>query len=140
MKRIIYIAGPYTSHATGYRTQLLEQTCRAAVVSRYAAIIKHKLGVEVFSPITHGHAIWMAGGCELDHTARGWETVNRAMMDASTALHVLRLRGWEHSTGLRAEIDYFAERGIAPQWVDVPVEFYKHARERLACHPLESAA
>lgn len=139
-QRMIYIAGPYTSKATGYRTQLYEQGMRANVITRYAALLMEQHGVAVFSPVTHGHAIWMASGCELGRDAAAWAAVNDPIMALCNEIHVLRLRGWDASVGVKREIDYFAGRGIAPQWVDVPLEFYKHARERLACHPLESVA
>ena len=135
MKRIAYIAAPYTSHATGYRQRHFEQSNRAAVVTRYAALVKLQERIEVFSPITHGHALWMASGCELGFTARDWADVNGAMIEASTELRVLRLRGWEDSRGLAAEIAVFGRRGIAPVWIDLPLDFYRHGRERVACHP-----
>ena len=39
-KRVAYVASCYSSHATGYRTQLFEQCQRAAVITRYAAELK----------------------------------------------------------------------------------------------------
>lgn len=139
MKRIIYIAGPYTSHATGYRTQNLEQGSRANVLTRYAATLMEE-GWAVFSPVTHGHAIWMASGCALGRTAAAWADVNDPIMALCTEIHVVRIRGWDRSVGVRREIEHFAQRMIAPLFVDLPVEFYRDARERLACHPLEPTA
>lgn len=135
MTRIAYIAGPYTSHATGYRTQLLEQCQRAAVLTRYAAELKLAARITVLSPVTHGHAIWMASGCELGRTALDWAEENDALIRAATEIHVLRLRGWQDSRGLRVELELFRRRGIDPIWVDLPETFYRHRREFLACHP-----
>ena len=139
MKRIIYIAGPYTSHATGYRTQNLEQGSRANVLTRYAATLMEAHGVAVFSPVTHGHAIWMASGCALGRDAAAWADVNDPIMALCTEIHVVRIRGWDRSVGVRREIEHFAQRMIAPLFVDLPVEFYRDARERSICCPAIAA-
>lgn len=134
-KRVAYVASCYSSHATGYRTQLFEQCQRAAVITRYAAELKLAARIAVLSPVTHGHAIWMASGCELGRTALDWAEENDVLIRAATEIHVLRLRGWQDSLGLRVELELFRRRGIDPIWVDLPETFYRHRREFLACHP-----
>jgi len=135
MKEPIYIAGPYTSHATGLATRYAEQCQRAAVLTRYAADVMHLMRVAVFSPVTHGHALWLASGCQLGRDAAAWAPVNDPIMALCQSIHVVRIKGWERSTGVRREIEHFEARGIVPIYVDLPVHFYKHRRELYHCHP-----
>ncbi len=135
MKEPIYIAGPYTSHATGLATRYAEQCQRAAVLTRYAAEVMFTSHLAVFSPISHGHALWLASGCTLGRDAKAWAAVNDPIMALCQSVHVVRLKGWEASVGVKREIDHFTQRGIVPIYVDLPVHFYKHRRELFHCHP-----
>ena len=134
MPRIVYVAGPYTSRATGRATRYHEQALRAKVLTRYAAELMQREGCAVLSPVTHGHAIWTAGGCEADPGFEAWLAINRAMMDAANELHVVRLAGWEYSAGVAFELADFERRGIDPKWVDLPRLFYANEHEIRACH------
>ena len=126
---IIYIAAPYTSHRATSAERGAEQHARFTVITRYAAA-QMRDGWAVFSPITHGHPIWMHSGCELDASAAGWAEVNLAMLRASRSLHVLRLKGWERSTGLEDERRWWRGFGgripellvdLEPHWFDSPM-------------------
>jgi hypothetical protein len=70
----------------------------------------------VFSPISHTHPIAEAGGLPL-----GWEfwaAFDRAYLEASRELIVLRLDGWRESVGVTAELAIAAELGIPVSYID----------------------
>lgn len=131
---MIYLASPYTSRHTGAHARQMEQHARFTIVTRYAAHLKQQ-GLDVFSPITHGHPIYLASLTALDPSAAGWEAVNAAMMAASDACTVLAIKGWAQSSGVRAEIQAFEARGIAPKVVPLPACWFDTVMLKTYCQP-----
>lgn len=101
---MIYLASPYT-HAD----PLIEQQRYDAA---YAYTLQQiRLGVVIFSPIVYCHHFYTGGHLGGDFST--WKDFNLEMILRSTALRVLRLKGWENSVGVNAEIDY-ARRAMIP--------------------------
>lgn len=111
MRALTYLACPY-SHPD-----------RAVRVARFNAVnvVAGQLmrqGHLVFSPISHTHPIAEAGGLPLGWDF--WAAFDRAYLEASRGLIVLRLDGWRESVGVTAEIALAAELGIPVSYIDPP--------------------
>lgn len=87
---------------------------RFEAVTRAAGILM-ALGYLVISPITHGHPIAKQTK-EIPREWTYWENVCRWQLTASDCMMVLKLDGWEASTGLTAESDIARES-------DTPIYF-----------------
>lgn len=97
-----YVGSPYSKYPRGI-TQAHIDVCKEV-----ARLIM--LGLPVYSPIAHTHAIALHGELDpLDHEI--WLPADQPMMDAARGLIVLKMDGWEVSRGLRYEIDTFYGRG-----------------------------
>jgi hypothetical protein len=105
-----YLATPYRKYPDG-ADAACEMACRAAVEC-------FREGVLVFSPIAHMHSIaklcGMSGGYEF------WKRHDEAMMAASSGLIVVKMNGWEESTGIAAEIEWFRSRCRPVFYRDAP--------------------
>ncbi len=105
---MIYLASPYSHESPAVEEERFHAVCaRAAEMMR--------AGVHVFSPIAHAHPISHYG---LPGDWSYWEAYDRAMLTRCDALTVLRLPGWERSTGVQAEIQIARELGIPVDFVD----------------------
>lgn len=107
---MIYLASPF-SHPD-----------RQVEFTRYhqALIFTHEqlaLGKIVFSPIVYCYPIAANFGLRGDFET--WRVFNESMIERAEALWVLRLKGWQESKGVQAEIAY-AKR------CEVPVHFRMH--------------
>jgi len=67
-------------------------------------------GEHVYSPIVHCHE--MAVKYNLPRDFEFWQSYNRAMLSTAAEFVVLRLDGWEGSTGLKGEADFADSCGI----------------------------
>ena len=134
---IIYIASPYTSRRESEAERGAEQHARFTIVTRYAAALMRE-GWPVFSPITHGHPIWLASLTQLDASAEAWASVNTAMMRQCESCHVLAIKGWNTSRGVRAERDWFEENIITPQIVPLPACWFNTEILRVYCQLREN--
>jgi hypothetical protein len=76
-----------------------------------------KLGMVVFSPISHSHPIAIANPsmpqCDFDY----WMKFDEAFLCCSERLLVLMLDGWEESKGVAAEIAIAKEMGIPIEYL-----------------------
>jgi hypothetical protein len=111
--KIVYLAGPYTHESLEVREQRFNAITNAAVflIGR---------GYIVFSPVTMTHPIdiVLAGR----HNTLGtdfWVTFDEAFMNVCSEMAVLRIDGWEASSGLMRECHFFKERG-RPVWYLYP--------------------
>ncbi len=108
---LTYLAAPYSSPDRAIRLRRFEAANRAA------AMLMAR-GDLVFSPISHTHPIAEAGDLPLGWDF--WERYDRAMLDACCRLVVLKLAGWQESTGVQAEIGIAAELGLPVEYLDEP--------------------
>jgi Domain of unknown function (DUF1937) len=104
-KRIIYLACPYTDPDPSVRERRFHAATRAA-----ASLIKE--GHIVYSPITMTHPIdtFLTG----DTTTLGsdyWVNFDEAFMDLCSEIVVLKISGWDKSSGIQREIRYFKAQG-----------------------------
>ena len=73
-------------------------------------------GELVFSPITHGHPIAEYGSLPTDWEY--WKATCEAFMVICDTMHILKLSGWDISTGVLAEIEIARELGLTIEYVD----------------------
>jgi len=108
---LTYLACPYSHPDHAVRVARFE----AANAATAALMLT---GHFVFSPISHAHPIAEAHDLPL-----GWdfrEAFDRAFLSCCYRIIVLRLDGWEHSTGVTAEIRIAGEMGIPVEYMDPP--------------------
>ena len=99
----VYLGSPYTDKSK------LVQHNRYLQVSRVVAdMLCH--GVHVYSPIVHCHEL--AKRFRLPGDFQFWQDYNYAMLERSSAFHLLELTGWNDSKGLKAEIKFALEKAI----------------------------
>ncbi len=113
---IIYLAVPYTARRT-------YTMMRRAAAADAAAAYLVSLGHLVFSPISMGHSIAMAGKrlkLEIPHDYKAWKELDRAMIRAADKLVVLKLPGWEMSVGVEDEVDYALSLGKPVECLEYP--------------------
>jgi len=110
---LIYLACPYT-HKEHYM-----MVARHMLVNAVAAKLMAS-GKYVFSPISHTHPIAEAGanGNPLPRGWDYWEGYDRRILSCCDRIIVLRLPGWETSTGVQAEIKIGQEMGMPVEYVD----------------------
>jgi Domain of unknown function (DUF1937) len=104
-KRIIYLACPYTDPDPSVRERRFHAATRAA-----ASLIKE--GYIVYSPITMTHPIDIV--LTGDTTTLGsdyWVNFDQAFMDLCSEIIVLKIGGWDKSSGVQREIRYFKAQG-----------------------------
>lgn len=89
-----YLATPYSKHPRG-----LEAAHQEAID---AAVICIRAGVMVYSPIAHTHAIAVTGN--LPGHYEQWAALDEAMIAASNGIIVVKMDGWDQSSGIAAEI------------------------------------
>lgn len=106
----IYLATPYRAHPKG-RRRAYEDACRLTCrLMRW--------GVKVFCPIAHAHGPSEYGLDPIDH--QFWMRFDKPFMDAASLLLVAKLPGWENSSGIAEEMDYFkAQNKHVVMWDDV---------------------
>lgn len=99
---VVYVAVPYSRYKYG-------QNCAAYDASVASAKLIRR-GFVPFSPISHSHAIAIAGGLDpLD--AEMWMCLDEPFVKMASALVVVELEGWDESVGVAGEIDAFQKAG-----------------------------
>src|ERR1700675_4505590 len=105
IKPLIYLACPYTHSSAAIRLERFRQATKAA-----AALIRQ--GHIVFSPITMTHPIDLEmAGSENTLGSDFWVAFDEAFMERCDVFVLLPLDGWEKSSGIRREIEYFQKAG-----------------------------
>lgn len=107
-KELIYLGCPYSHPDPAVKQARFETVTRVA--SRLVAA-----GYHVYSPITHSHPMAEMG--ELPGGWDFWEKYDRIFLEMSKSMFVLKLEGWEESTGLQAEIKIARELGIPVEYI-----------------------
>lgn len=114
--KIIYLAGPYSNDAPSYPERPASASKRLArfnaVTEAARCLIED--GLLVFSPLTMTHPIDVR--MKHDPGSEFWVAFDEAFMTHCGRLMVLKLPGWDASSGVKREIDYFHQRGIKPEW------------------------
>jgi len=106
---MIYVASPYTHPRREIRQKRFEEVC-----AYVAGLIR--AGYQAISPIVHSHPI----AClhDLPGDAAFWKEWNRDLLRGCDALHILQLEGWQHSTGIKNEIEWAHDWGIDVLYVE----------------------
>jgi len=107
---LAYLASPYSCHDPAVRELRYRQAVQAT-----AYLIRR--GLVPFSPIVHSHPIAILGG-DLAGDWSFWRRQDEMFMDACGGIVVLMLPGWRESVGVKAEIQYMADQGIAAEYLD----------------------
>ncbi len=108
---LIYLACPY-SHADRY-----VRVTRWIAANKAAAKLM-TAGQYVFSPISHTHPIAEASDGTLPRGWDFWEGFDRQYLNVCKKIIVLRIPGWDTSTGVTAEIKIGNEAGIPVEYMD----------------------
>ena len=99
-----YLASPYSKFPDG--NAAWQHACSTA-----GKLIQ--AGLNIYSPIAHGHSIALLSGLDpLDSEI--WARVNAPFIAAADGLIVLMMTGWEESIGMRAEIKWCARAAMRP--------------------------
>lgn len=115
---LIYIAGPYSNDAPANPTHNASPEKRVArfnAVTELARCLIEK-GEVVYSPLTMTHPIDIR--MEHDPGSAFWVKFDEEFMSHCGRIIVLKLPGWDASSGVRREIDYFKSRGIEVEWAE----------------------
>jgi hypothetical protein len=109
---IIYLAGPYSKGSPETR-----QARFLALTQVAARLIEQKL--VVYSPITMTHPIDLFLAREGGTLGSDfWVEFDERFMDRCSSIYVVMLPGWDVSSGVQREIEYFAKRGINAEHID----------------------
>ena len=104
-----YLGSPYSKYPAGVAAAF------KAVCIEAGRLIR--VGVPVYSPITHTHPIATYSEMDVyDHSI--WLPADRPMMEAAHGLIILRMVSWEVSIGLQHEIDFFEQAGKPVVFMD----------------------
>ena len=105
----IYIGSPFTHYVDGHDAAWME-------VCEVTGRLQDE-GLDVFSPIVHGHALVLHGGLRaVDH--EHWSRVNEKHMDRADVCLVVKMDGWRESDGISEEVEYFREAGKPVLYID----------------------
>lgn len=116
LKKLIYLASPYSHPSPAIRQQRFEAACAAA-----ATLMKS--GYLVFSPIAHSHPIAKCLGreCELDFNL--WLDLDKRILPICDILAILTIEGWQSSRGVRAEVEMARRQNRTVRYLSPDCEF-----------------
>jgi hypothetical protein len=113
---IIYLACPYT-HADH---RVREQRFKLATVAA-AELIRQ--GYIVYSPITMTHPLDMVLAGDANTLGSDyWVKFDEAFMAVCAEMVVLQIDGWDQSSGIRREMNYFQSRGKPVRFLPIKHE------------------
>ncbi len=104
-KPLVYLACPYSGNE--------EENFK--LVSKKAAELLNQ-GMTIFSPIAMCHPMAIYG--KLPGNWEFWEKFDRAYISCCNKLIVYRLKGWDTSKGVTAEVKIAQEMGIPVEYID----------------------
>ena len=108
-KDLIYLASPYT-HAS-----------KKVVYERFAKVLRTtayliKKGYFVFSPIVYGHVL--SGRYKMPTDWKYWLELDEKFISRCDKLMVLKLKGWQKSRGVQAEIKIAKQHKIPVRYIE----------------------
>lgn len=104
-----YLASPYTHYAAGHDAAAHAAASIAAKLMR--------MGLSVYSPIVHGHALCQVS--DIDPVNQHlWQRIDQPWVDAAQACIVATLPGWDTSRGVAHEIASFLAAGKPVIYLD----------------------
>jgi hypothetical protein len=107
--KIIYLCAPYSSND---KSVILE---RVYLVNKKAAELMDEEYI-VFSPISHSHEISAFTKTDaLDHDF--WLRQDLPFMAVCDEVWIYRLPGWEHSRGIKTEMEHAEKLGKVIRWI-----------------------
>jgi hypothetical protein len=111
---VVYLACPYTDPDPAVRK------VRFDVATAVAADLI-RAGRIVYSPITMTHPIdKVLAGASNTLGSDYWVAFDEAFMEMCSEMIVVRLDGWDRSSGIRREIAYFTEQKKPIRYMDPP--------------------
>ena len=116
MKKLIYIASPYT-HSD---PNVVEENYR--LVAEFTAECTAK-GYIVLSPIAYGHNL--AKHAEMRTDWEFWRNFCFTFLSKCHELWVFKIPGWNKSSGVAEEIEFAIERGIPVKYINpkIPMDY-----------------
>lgn len=113
---ITYLACPYSAGKADNRLARFN-----AVTTVAARLVEQKR--IIFSPITMTHPIDLVMAADGETLGSDfWVAFDEAFMAVCSDFMILRLPGWDSSSGVRRETEFFAKRGLNPKYLD-PQDF-----------------
>lgn len=103
----IYLGSPYSLYPD-------HDEAAEIVAAAAAGLMAH--GIVVYSPIVHGHYVSQQG--DLPTSWEFWKAQCQPLIDAASALAVLKMEGWGQSVGLQYEIGEFRRAGKPVVFLD----------------------
>ena len=111
MKKLIYIASPYT-HSN---PEVVEENYRkvAEFTARHTAA-----GYIILSPIVYGHNLAKHADMRTDWVF--WQDFCFTFLSKCDELWVLKISGWNKSSGVAEEIEFAIQKGIPVRYFLMP--------------------
>jgi len=116
MKKLIYLASPYTSTHEAVIERRVKQT-------QFAAAELIEAGHLIFSPIVHSHPLSEHISFDSTNTPGAmsqWMYYDKAMIDKADEVWVLCLDGWDESLGVEVEIEHALKQDKPVHFVSYP--------------------
>ncbi len=107
---LIYLASPYT-HKDLERVEANVRTIRA-ITAECMLHLGNK--VALFSPVSHSHEIdqEIKRGLEKGETPPDWYEMDLQILARCDAMCIVKIKGWDTSTGIKKELNFCLENGI----------------------------
>lgn len=112
---IYYLACPYTSKEPNLQHKLWTEEYRFHCANRAAAKLLND-GHFVYSPISHCHP--MAIDAKLPGDWAFWQKYCKVSLKWCNRVMVLKIDGWETSTGVQAEIKLAKDMGLEIDYME----------------------
>lgn len=108
-----YLASPYTDPDSEVQQSRFEAAAEAAANLMID-------GECVFCPIAHSHpiALAMIDAVGTEGSADFWKQMDAPFLAGASKMKVLKLPGWDKSSGIKHEIDFAISHNIDVEYID----------------------